>query len=152
MKHFKGLLFVVSLLLMPALVLAKGNVKGKVVDAKNNEALPGAAVVIVGTSWGTAANANGEFVIRNLPAGKYTLEATFIGYAPVQQEVTVSSGEVTVNFSLKVAAILGDELYVVSSRAKERETPVAFSNVSKEAMEARLGSQEIERASCRARV
>ena len=143
MKNMKTMFVAFALLLLPGLALANGSVKGKIVDSANNEALPGASVVILGTSWGAAAGANGEFVIKNLPNGTYTIEASFIGYAPAQKEVTVSGSDVSVDFSLKITPILGDELYIVSSRAKERETPVAFSNVKKEEMEARLGSQDI---------
>ena len=146
MKEVKGFMLVLGMLLLPGLLLAKGDVKGKIVDAENNQALPGASVVVVGTSWGSAANSQGEYVIRNLPNGTYSVEANFIGYAPVRQEITVSNGDVSADFSLKVSVILGDELYVVSSRAKERETPVAFSNISKTEMEATLGSQDIPMA------
>jgi hypothetical protein len=143
MKLVKSFMFAVCLLIAPGLLLAKGDVKGKIVDAENNEVLPGASVVVKGTNWGTAANSQGEYVIKNLPNGTYTIEASFIGYAPVQQEITVSNGEVSADFSLAISVLLGDELYVVSNRAKERETPVAFSNVTKETMEATLGSQDI---------
>jgi hypothetical protein len=56
-----------------------------------------------------------------------------------------ASGSVTVNFSLSSGAIELSGLEVLASRAT-RNTPVAYTNVDKEEMELRLGSQDIPMA------
>jgi len=44
-----------------------GSVSGAVTDAVSGEALPGATVVIVGTSLGASSDINGKYFIQNIP-------------------------------------------------------------------------------------
>ena len=132
---------VLLLVLLPTFVLAQNSVSGTVTDQSSGDALPGANVVIEGTSLGAAANADGTYTIGNVPAGSYTITASVIGYANSSQVVNVS-GNTNVNFGLSVSAVELSALEVLASRAGEK-TPVAFTNISKTEMEARLGSQDI---------
>lgn len=60
---------------------AKGNLKGKVLDAENpKETLLGATVSIEGTSFITLTNSNGVFDFEDIPAGVYTLVVKYIGF------------------------------------------------------------------------
>ncbi len=94
-----------------------GKIAGKVVDKDTGEPLPGATVVIVGTQRGAATDANGEYVIIDVPPGTYTLRASFVGYGPqVVENVVVNSGFTTiVNFELK-AGIQLEEVVVLAER------------------------------------
>ena len=76
-------------------VLAKaenGSITGKVIDKSTKEALPGVNILIVGTNIGTSTNLNGEFIIDNLNAGIYAVQASFIGYNRITKtDVIVNS-------------------------------------------------------------
>ena len=50
-------------------------------------------VRLLNTPFGTTSSANGEFMIQELPAGNYLLEATLVGYKKVQREVKVEAGK-----------------------------------------------------------
>ncbi len=128
-------------LITPFVLFAQGTVSGTVTDANTGEALAGANVVVEGTTMGAAADANGSFTINNMSAGNYTVTASMIGYASQSQTINVS-GAVTVDFMLETSALELSALEVLASRAGER-TPVAYTNISKEDMEVRLGSQDI---------
>jgi iron complex outermembrane receptor protein len=52
---------------------------GSIVD-ENNEPLTGASVFLQSVNKGTITNANGNFVIDNLPKGKYIITVSFVGY------------------------------------------------------------------------
>lgn len=68
-----------------------GSISGEVRDAITKQALPGANIIIIGTSLGVSCNENGYYVIKNIPAGTYQLRATMIGYdAAVNSDVTVN--------------------------------------------------------------
>ncbi|HXX62292.1 MAG TPA: carboxypeptidase-like regulatory domain-containing protein, partial [Bacteroidota bacterium] len=56
-------------------------VQGVVKDSNTGETLPGANVVLVGTSLGASSDIYGNYVIRNVPSGTYTIRASYIGYA-----------------------------------------------------------------------
>ncbi|MCH8011254.1 MAG: TonB-dependent receptor [Candidatus Marinimicrobia bacterium] len=131
------------LLCFPLGLLAQATITGSVSDAETGEVLAGANVVVEGTTLGAAADANGSFSISNVPAGTHTVTASVIGYELSSRTVTVpSSGSVTVNFALESAAIELSALEVLAWRAT-RDTPVAFTNISKADMEVRLGSRDI---------
>jgi iron complex outermembrane receptor protein len=69
-----------------------GSVSGRVTDAKN-EGIPGATVLIDGTSLGSSSNVDGTYSIQNVPAGAQTLVFSFVGYNSVRLPVTVVAGQ-----------------------------------------------------------
>jgi outer membrane receptor protein involved in Fe transport len=72
----------------------KGRVEGKVVDAKTNEGLPGANVVIKGTYYGGSSNLDGIVKVENVNPGTYTVEVSLLGYKVVQfTNIKVEPGE-----------------------------------------------------------
>ncbi len=89
-----------------------GYIKGKITDAESGEALIGANVIIVGKHTGTATDSKGNFSI-SLAAGSYQVEASYIGYKPSTENVTIEAGKtVSQNFELKTD-ILGTDAVVV---------------------------------------
>ena len=62
-------------------------ITGRVMDASIGEALPGATIIITGTSTGTTTDADGNFTIK-VPEGG-SLSVAFIGYIP--QEIEIGS-------------------------------------------------------------
>ena len=129
-----GSFFILSI---SSILFAQMTVSGTVTDAATGEALAGANVVVVGAEMGAAADASGAFTISNVPNGA-TLTVSMIGYA--NASMTAAS---TVNFSLSKSAIQMTGLDVIAPRAKLRETPVAFSDVTKEDLELRVASQDL---------
>ncbi|MFQ5650520.1 MAG: carboxypeptidase-like regulatory domain-containing protein [bacterium] len=95
-----------------------GKVSGKVVDRETGDALPGANVVIVGTTFGAATDVTGEFVILSVPTGVYTLRSSFIGYRDITIEyVRVNSGLTTsLEFALPSEALEVSEISIVAER------------------------------------
>ncbi|MFC7669153.1 SusC/RagA family TonB-linked outer membrane protein [Hymenobacter humi] len=79
-----------------------GSVSGRVTDSKN-EAIPGATVLIEGTSLGSSSGVDGSFSIQNVPAGPQTVVISFVGYNTVRRPVTVTAGQ-----NSEVAATLAD--------------------------------------------
>ena len=129
-------------LILPMALTAQATITGSV-TSDDGAALAGANVVVEGTSLGAAADAGGSYNINGVPAGNFTVTASFVGYESSSSSVSVpASGSVTANFSLSSGAIELSGLEVLASRAT-RNTPVAYTNVVKEEMEFRLGSQDI---------
>ncbi len=100
-------------------VLAQsGRVSGKVTDKETGEPLIGANIIIVGTSSGAASDVNGEYMIRQVQSGNYSIKASYIGY----QDVTVSNVRVVSgltaeqNFQLSSSNITTGEVVIVSQR------------------------------------
>ena len=62
MKNFKNLLFVAVLFVATA-VLGQTKITGTVVD-ETNQPLPGASVLVKGTTNGTSTDFNGKFTLQ----------------------------------------------------------------------------------------
>ena len=119
------------------------SIVGTVNDANNNP-LVGANIVVDGTELGSVSDKHGAYVVSP-DEGTYSITASFIGYSSVTKEVTVGKEDVSVDFTLVIDALTMSALEVLASRADEK-TPVAYTTVSKEDMEIRLGSQDIPMA------
>ena len=87
MKRF---LFMVFLVLAGSVAGAqqsgKGSVYGVVREKNSGSTLPGATVLVKGTSLGTITDPYGKYVLTGIPAGSVTLVFSYVGYTP--QEIT----------------------------------------------------------------
>ena len=105
----KPFLLLFALLLGPGLLFAgvTGKIKGKVIDRESKEALVGANVAVEGTSYGAATDVNGEYTVLNVPAGVYTVKATYVGYSSVSVSNVRISADLTtdLDFSLSTEAV-----------------------------------------------
>ena len=102
----------------------EGTITGQVVRTGTNQGIAAAQVTITGLSIGTLTQADGRFVMQNVPAGTHTLQVTRLGYTSASQEVAVQTGE-TANVRLEItqAAIGLDELVVTGvAGATQRRT------------------------------
>lgn len=117
-------------------------ITGKVTDEKGAP-LPGASVVAEGTTMASMTDFNGNFKLE-LEAGTWTIKFSFIGYLEEQQEISVAEGDTRDMGTIKLKAdVVGlDEMLVVASYARDRETPVAFSTIKPEIIMEKLGTQE----------
>jgi outer membrane receptor protein involved in Fe transport len=78
------LTLVVVIALVPGLSFASGKIRGWVTDTETGEPLMGANILVQGTTMGAATDANGEYVILNVPVGKYTLVTSYMGYQKLE--------------------------------------------------------------------
>ncbi len=112
-----------------------GIIRGRVTDKKTGSALPLVNVVVKGTAHGDASNPAGEFEIRSLPPGTYTLVVTLVGYESQQiTDVVVSAGSVIArNISIEESSVqIGDvTVYGASMRGEKiTDAPAAVSVLS----------------------
>ncbi len=113
---------------------------GVVSSAATGEKLTGANVFVKGTTSGTASDADGKYSIT-LKTGSYTVVCSYVGFET--QEVQISlTNNMELNFRLKDYQF-SLSVTVLADRAKERETPVAFTNIEKRDIESKLGSRDI---------
>ncbi len=134
------LIYLISFFLVVSSVYSK-TITGVVVDANNKATLPGANVVVPGTTIGTITNLDGSFTL-DVPDNTKEIHVSYIGYLP--KNVPLGSGQ-NINLGrieLKSDAVGLAEVYVTASIAIDRETPVAVSSIKREDIEIKLGSQE----------
>lgn len=125
-------------LLMTTTVFAQQS--GMVVN-QNNEPLPGASVVIKGTTTGTTTDFDGKFSI-NISQGD-VLIVSYVGFST--NEVTFDGGDLTVVLNEGEAL---DEVLVTGNRSKPRtaiDSAVPIDNIRTESV-LNVGEASIERA------
>jgi len=143
-KILLNLLILTGFVLFTQAIYAQTGIKGTVRDSQTRETLIGANVVIQGTTTGASTNLNGSFTIE-IAAGTYTLEVSYIGYEALTVDATVTDGSYTDlgTIKLEASAIGIAGVSIIADRARERETPVAFSNIDKQDIENKLGSRDL---------
>ncbi len=94
------------------------HVMGHVTEKGSGRHLGFITIAIEGTTIGTATDASGHYFIRNVPEGKYIIEASFTGYRTDRREVVVKRGTTEVNFVMEEDVVLMDNVVVSASRSE----------------------------------
>ena len=107
--------------------------RGTILDKQSESPLVGAAVQIKETTpmLGAVADENGNFEIKNVPTGRYTLQITFIGYnTATLPNIVVNAGKETVlNLSLEESVTKLDAV-VVSGKVEKVATNNELATIS----------------------
>jgi len=91
--------------------------EGNVKDQVTGDPLPGANIMLVGTSIGAPTDLYGKFVLRNIPAGAYILRATYVGYRTTERKIDVVEGTVS-RYDVALAPVgVEGETVVVTAQA-----------------------------------
>lgn len=119
----KLLTLTITLLVFPAMLFSQvaGKISGTVLN-ENGDALTGANVSVVGTSFGAATDTEGAYVILNVPVGIYSVKADYIGYKETSVSNVDVKGGLTVrqNFSLEISVIEGDVVQIIGEKKTYR--------------------------------
>ena len=101
---------------------AQTTVKGKITD-DNGLPLPGANIIVVGTTTGTSSDLNGDYVLTTDQTPPFTIQISYTGFETKNEQV--STNNQTINVSLVEGNEL-DEVVISASRTPERifESPV----------------------------
>ena len=119
-----------------------GAVTGTVRDASTHAPLAGANVVVIGREAGAAADRSGHFLVENLPAGTYSLEASYMGYrAQVKTAIVVRPNRTTeLAFLLEPSRIaLGEVRVRPDYFPKAPDAPVSATSFTTEEVKAQPG-------------
>lgn len=105
-----------------AFAFSQTTVKGKITD-DTGQPLPGANIVIEGTTVGTSSDFDGNFILSTDQNPPFTIRVTYTGFEAQAAEVTANNQ--TFDFSMKEGNQL-DEVVISASRTPERifESPV----------------------------
>ena len=119
-------------------------VSGTVYDAQTMERLAGANIIIEGINRGTTSGEAGNFSFSDIPQGEYLLSASYIGYRVSKQKLVVSDKrEITMTIVLMPTILKGQSIEVTATRASEGESPVSFSNISRDELKNKYTASDI---------
>ncbi|MBM3405235.1 MAG: TonB-dependent receptor, partial [Bacteroidetes bacterium] len=131
-QQMKQFFWFLAVIFLPVFVQAQFDIRGMVSDSSGTT-LPGAHVQVLQRNHGTVTNQDGSFRIGNLKPGRYTLEATFIGYKSARREIILKQDE-TIHFILEINPLMQDEVIIQATRATDK-TPATYINISRDDIE-----------------
>lgn len=140
----KMLNVVTFLFFVSGVAMADGVIKGKVIDSETREALIGATVTIEGTSIGAATDLKGNFTLKTKKAGEMVIIVRSVGYKEVKRSVHLKKNELNMDtIQLSPVSVGLNEVKVTASVVrKDRETPMAVSDIDPVYLEDRMGTKE----------
>lgn len=111
--------FIVSTKAVAAAALSDANIVGHVVEKGTDEHLPGYTIRLLGTPMGATTDISGHYSIQNITPGTYVIEATCIGYLPMQREVTIGANQtIEVNFEAAYDALQLEQVVVTGNKSE----------------------------------
>lgn len=114
-----------GVLASPAAAQATGTITGQVLEATSQRPLGGAQVYVADTRLGALTNAQGRYVLTNVPTGEAVVRVTMVGYATAEQPLSVGSGATaTANFELETTALALDEVVVTGTAGQARRREI----------------------------
>lgn len=133
------ILSILFLTITSALFGQNGIIEGRVFNSKNNEPIPFASIVIMGTTTGASSEIDGKFILKGLSPGYFRLVATSLGFDTytTSEFLVTNSKAATIDISMteKTVSISGVEVHTNAFEKKE-ESPLSMRT---------LGIQEIEK-------
>ncbi len=127
--------------LLPWLAMAQNTLSGRVIDAATQNPLISSTVSITPGNRSTLTDATGHYTFPNLPAGEYTVQVSYLGYASGSRTVTVPTSA-SQDIPLTRTSVATKEVLVTATRANEK-TGTTYTNVSKQELESRNFGQDL---------
>ncbi len=120
-----------------------GVVEGMVTDIDTGVPVPGATVLIEGTSLGAVTDADGLYVIEGVPAGTHQVQMMRAGDVEATRSVEIGAGQ-TARLDLQAddSQLAGEVIIVTGTRSPEKifDAPVTVEAVSEETLERTPGT------------
>lgn len=123
---------ILGMLLVGRIGHAQNSLKGRVLHRENNEAVIGANIYIAELRTGTSTNLNGEFHLKNLPKGTFTVQISYVTHKTLTQKIAIA-GETIQHFIMDNAATSLEEVVVTGAGVKTlvKESPVPIAALSR---------------------
>ena len=139
MKNFSAL-FIIFFMFSSFIINAqKGIIRGKITDAKTNEPVISANVIITNTTNGVVSDLDGVYELINLEPGLYSITVSYLGYrSQTISEIQVTNSRPAVyDFQMEEDDEITEEVVVTASPFKKpEESPVSLQTI---------GTAEIQR-------
>lgn len=122
------LMFSIVFLFLANATLAQHSLSGKI-KSVDGQCIGHVNVHLAEIRKGAVSNEQGRFSISNIPAGKYTIDVSFIGYESITQQVEVNR-DLEINFVLKEnPAQLSEVTFIYNRNVNDYESAVGKSAI-----------------------
>ncbi len=125
----RKLILIIFILFITINLYFADTLMGQILSEENNNPIPSVVVKIRETNLLTYTDDEGKFFFSDIAPGKYNLLIERIGYQKIER--TITSSKLNIIY-MKIKPSLIDGVEISITRARERETPVAFTNLGNE--------------------
>ncbi len=109
-----GTLLAAATVFTTSAALADGTVTGRISNSRTGQSLEGAIVEIVELGRRDSTSETGEYVLRGVPNGNYTLSVDYFGLEPKKVQVRVTDG--VVQLPVELIPLVQEEITVQATR------------------------------------
>src|ERR1700730_16093242 len=115
-----GFLLTLAMILVNSVALSQKtfSISGKITDEKSDP-LSGASLNLLNTNIGASSDKAGNFQISNIPAGRYILHISRVGYASADREVVSGGIMQEIKVELAGEAVQLGEVVVTAQKKEE---------------------------------
>lgn len=127
--YFSRTLIICLLFLSTATSINAGTIKGRIIDSYTHETIVGASILVDNQKYNTISDVNGNYVLSDLPVGKYVIHAKSLGYKESQkQEIAITNSTDIISFDiyLKPSAVALDEVDITGKANKETDISARY--------------------------
>ncbi|WP_298731741.1 TonB-dependent receptor [uncultured Chitinophaga sp.] len=119
--------------------------KGKITDKNSHGPLPGATIYLPDLHVGASADAQGNYTIKNLPAGRFVVEIHYIGYAAYTASINIK-GATSQDFELSETLIEKNEVVVtgVNLATNVKQNPAPISVIRRDYLDQHISTNIID--------
>lgn len=110
-----------------------GTFSGKITDAATGVVIEAVSIYISDIKFGTASDASGRFVIRNIPPGNHLVEISHIGYNSIVENININA-DISKDFAMSESIVENNAVVVtgVSGATQLKKIPISVSVMRKE--------------------
>ncbi len=129
--RFKDQVSTFFLLLISVTAIAQQALTGKISDADDHTAIPGATVYFPDLKKGTVSDQDGVYYIDQLPMGKFLVQFEFVGYAPEVRTLEIV-GVTTYDIEMSAKATELNEVVItgISQSTELKRNPIPIATMS----------------------
>lgn len=132
---------------LSVLLFSQNFIKGVVVDADNGESVIGCNILLQGTTIGTVTDFDGNYELKNVPAGTYNIIFSFISYDKSIQKVEIGkNSELKLDVKLKSSTQVIQDVVVTAQRRTDTELTMLTSTRKSLTIANGITSQQIARS------
>ncbi len=119
---------------------SEGTLSGYVQDKNSEERLQAVTIFIKGTTRGTSSRSDGTFTVKDIPEGKQTIVAQYVGYKPQEIDITIDgSRKNEIHFGLEEDMFNLQQVVVTGTRTPHyvKNVPIRTEVVTSQALKSK---------------
>jgi outer membrane receptor protein involved in Fe transport len=128
-------------------VAEQGVLAGKITDGETGDGLRSASISVVEAKKGAYSDPKGNYKVKKIPAGTYTVRVSYVGYDPkvIEKVVIADDKTVTVNVVLQLTKREGQEVVVTADRINDNAAALLAKRKNATQVSDGIGREEISK-------